>query len=382
MLKIGITTFSRTHNYGSLLQSFALQQILLKKYHLDNEFINYSNQAQREMYALYSKPNSLKNVVKNLIVWKNKILIKQHFEDFEAFFKENLMSSNVDLHDGDIIPVDKYSLLVTGSDQVWNTDAYDFDEIYFLPFADELPKVAYACSLGGTNLLNKTDKINLYKKYLEDFQAISVRERNSQTWISQLTKDEVDIVADPTLLLDKKDYLDSFDDQPLIEGKYIYYYGFKYEHDMNMKVKELGEKLGLPVYCLDAKKYHFKMLRKYGFKISPHGGPKAFINLINHCEVSVTTSFHGTVFSAIFQKPFFYLRKPGIDAADDRASYLLEQLDLTSQDVPYSEIVARSEELFSIDYNHVQDKILKLQQHSFRYIDKNIVRLSKIRKFK
>ena len=54
MLKIGITTFSRTHNYGSLLQSFALQQILLKKYHLDNEFINYSNQAQREMYALYS----------------------------------------------------------------------------------------------------------------------------------------------------------------------------------------------------------------------------------------------------------------------------------------------------------------------------------------
>ena len=76
------------------------------------------------------------------------------------------------------------------------------------------------------------------------------------------------------------------------------------------------------------------------------------------------------------------MRKPGIDAADDRASYLLEQLDLTSQDVPYSEIVARSEELFSIDYNHVQDKILKLQQHSFRYIDKNIVRLSKIRKFK
>ena len=69
------------------------------------------------------------------------------------------------------------------------------------------------------------------------------------------------------------------------------------------------------------------------------------------------------------------MRKPGIDAADDRASYLLEQLELTTQDVPYSEIVARSDELFSIDYGHVQDKISKLQEHSLKYIENNIVQL-------
>lgn len=373
MKSIGIATFNRTHNYGSLLQSYALQTILETKYDSSVEFINFSNHEQREMYAFLNRMNSVKNIVKDSIILLNNSLTKTHFNDFNRFQSEYLHSSFGDFYTEDEIKNLNYDVVVSGSDQIWNVDARDFDDFYFLGFLKDTKKVAYACSLGGTNLMKRAKDPYKYLKLLNDYSAISVREKNSQRWLASELDKKIEIMPDPTLLIDKESYLNIFDEKKFFEGDYIHYYGFRYDHSINMKVKELGEKLGLPVVIVDGRKYALYNLKKYGFKVSPHGGPTAFINLMKNCTVSVTQSFHGTIFSMIFEKPFFYMSVPNISSDDDRASFLLEQAGILNQSKPFTKIVDESDDLFDINYPSVKLRIKEMQDRADLFIREKII---------
>ncbi|MDT2391070.1 polysaccharide pyruvyl transferase family protein [Enterococcus avium] len=375
MKRIGIATFNRTHNYGSLLQSYALQKVLETRYDSKVEFINFSNDEQREMYAYLNRINSIKNIVKNSIILMNKTITKTHFEDFNDFQSKHLHSSLGDFHTENEVKDLNYDIVISGSDQVWNTKARDFDDFYFLGFLKNIRKVAYACSLGGTNFVTSIENPNKYLNLLNQYSAISVRERNSQQWLDSELDKKIEIMPDPTLLIDKEGYsdIDLFDKEKIFKGDYIHYYGFKYDHSINMKVKELGEKLGLPVVVVDGRKYALYNLKKYGFKVSPHGGPSAFINLMKNCTVSVTQSFHGTIFSMIFEKPFFYMRVPNVSSDDDRASFLLEQTGLLDQSKPFTKIVEESDDLFGINYPSVKNRIKEMQSRADTFIREKII---------
>ncbi|QQU15548.1 polysaccharide pyruvyl transferase family protein [Enterococcus casseliflavus] len=203
---------------------------------------------------------------------------------------------------------------------------------------------------------------------------MSVRENNSRKWLEDLGINNISIMPDPTLLFEKGEWIEKFHcEEPLVSGKYINYYGFRYNHEENIVVQSLSEKLGLPVYVVDARKYSLYNLKKYGFKTIKNGGPLAFVNLMAHCTVSLTLSFHGTVFSSLFEKPFFYLRKPNISSDDDRASFLMEQLGLTSQDMKLNNVLEQSDRLFNIDYEKVNAKTNILRKNAFNFFENNIV---------
>lgn len=369
-MKIGIATFNRTHNYGSLLQSYALKTFLESHYGVTAEFINFSNDEQREMYAYLNKPNGIRNLVKDFLIIMNHKLTKTHFESFNDFQNKYLSvgrndyrsSSEINLND------EGYQLLIAGSDQIWNVDARDFDEFYFLGFDSSIKKVAYAVSLGGTDF-TKQPQAKKYINMMNHFDRVSVRERNSKKWLSPVAEKAITIMPDPTMLLSKENYIQEFDDDPIFTGDYIYYYGFKYDKKINEKVKELGKKLGMPVVVVDGRKYAIYILKQYGFKVAPYGGPKAFINLMKNAKVCVTQSFHGTVFSVLFQIPFFYMSVPNIKSDDDRASYLLEQLGLTRQLIPFTDIVSESENLNHVPFEQSVDKIDSLKAKAIKYFD-------------
>ncbi|WP_269116820.1 hypothetical protein [Enterococcus casseliflavus] len=116
---------------------------------MDSEFINFSNDEQREMYAKYNKLSSFKILVKNLVLLKSKQLIEQHYNDFESFSENYLVKQTEDYRFPSEINYSYFDKIIVGSDQVWNINARDFDEAYYLNFAKDKQKIAYACSMGA-----------------------------------------------------------------------------------------------------------------------------------------------------------------------------------------------------------------------------------------
>lgn len=210
-------------------------------------------------------------------------------------------------------------LLITGSDQIWNTDAFDFSEAYFGKFvSDETNKIAYAPSMGPEP---ENQNVSYLKKMLQGYSAVSVREeRTKQFLVSNHIFSNVDVVLDPTMLLDGSDYDSLYDKKPLINEDYIFYYtpgGAR--HEFLEIADKLGEKFNLPVIVEnsytpgDLKKYHH--IKSYSAV-----GPSEFLNLVKNAKIVCGASFHLIVFAIIFKKKFFCINGD----VDSRLNHLMK----------------------------------------------------------
>lgn len=367
--KIGIITFQGSYNCGSLLQAYALQKYLKEQFNQENEIINFSNAKQIDMYSVLQKNKSIKAIIKNSMCLPFYYILKKHNEDYKSFIKEELIlspllySKSEDMKEVE----DRYTCLVAGSDQIWNIKCYDADDAYFFNFASHTKKIAYAPSLGAKRILTESENPNIYREYLKRFSYLSVRELNGQKWLKELTDNiEIPILPDPTLLHDKEFYMELIEKEPILKGKYIFYYAFHYPHETNKRLKEISQNTGMPIIMLDAKSWIIRGPWLYGFRISPKSGPKAFLNLINFADTIITTSLHGTIFSAIFQKNFWYIKSKIYNPSDDRATFLLDQLSLNSRFIELKQL--NSSNLHKeTDYNICKLNIdaLRIKAHNY-----------------
>ncbi|MBB5266381.1 hypothetical protein HNP82_003538 [Catenibacillus scindens] len=369
MKKIGILTFHASHNCGSMLQAYALQKILCNKYKINNEIINYSSASQQRMYSILYKPNSIKELFRNFLNLLFYKIINDNELGYKKFLTKFELSKSISTSDELQEQSKNYDCIITGSDQVWNINAMDFDDSYMLPF-DKVKKVAYAVSLGASNP-NCSKKREKYKKYIEAFSAISVREGNAREWISQLIDRQIDLCVDPTLLLRKNEWL-KITNPPLISEPYIFWYAMTYKSDQAELLKFLSKKYNMPVYVMNAKEWSRRLLFLRGIRLAPSGGPEDFLSLVNHASMVITSSFHGSVFSYIFKKNFWYISLNKTKGNDDRATFLLDQLGLAERYISAEE--ARNADL---SINPVFDliHIKPFVDHSFDFIEKNIIGL-------
>ena len=209
-MKIGIITFHASHNCGSMLQAYALCKVLRDEYHQDAELIDFSNSGSRQMYSLWNNKmfyrsgrpimNVLKTNISNLFHYK---AVKSVMNDYEAFSSKYLQKSKGTYKNTKQLKgiEQNYDMLLSGGDQVWNICCTDADDAYFLSFAHNVKKVAYSPSLGAMNILKYAKNPDKYRKYLLDYDFLSVRELNGQKWLKELVGEDVPIVPDPTLLL-------------------------------------------------------------------------------------------------------------------------------------------------------------------------------------
>ena len=373
--KIGIMTFHAPKNCGSRLQAFALQKTLRDRLGKDREIINFSNEKQSYMYSRYVRIHSIKSFAKNVQGFLFGRLLKRHSEDFEKFSTKYLHISEEFYGDDESLKAidGDYPILICGSDQVWNIECFDADDAYYLDFAKKSKKIAYATSLGGTNLVKKGEAtIEKYRKLTEDFVAISVREHNAQKWMKIITGKDVMLTLDPTLLLTKEDY-DIIAAPRICEGEYIFWYSFHYMDEVNEIVKNISKKYNLPVYVIDANMWSKKALFRYGFHITEHGGPEVFISAIKYAQLVLTTSFHGTVFSTIYEKPFWYVKTKLSNEDDDRATSLMSQLGVLDRYKTVSEIY-ESDIIGRIDYTTSREYVAKLKEKSINYLIESVDR--------
>ena len=193
MSKTGIITFHASANCGSMLQAYALQ-IFLKSLNVTNEIIDFSNAGQRKMYSVFFSPKSIKEFLRLCLNTLFSPVLLRESKDFADFSRKYLeLSEQKFYRNEELVEANlDYDCYVAGSDQVWNVKCKDADLAYFLNFVKEpQKKIAYAVSMGGTDINDLTqEKKQLYKKLVEDFSAISVRESNAKEWIDFIVLNE------------------------------------------------------------------------------------------------------------------------------------------------------------------------------------------------
>lgn len=327
-MRIGIITFHASHNYGSMLQAWALQKFLTKQGH-EVEFINYRSFYQKKVYFKafeWGNMNAWKSSLKRLFLYPSSFGgLNKKWHLFENFLHNELRLTHEyntleQLYQAKF----DYDLVIVGSDQIWNTDTQECTEAYFANFVN-CHKISYAASFGPDVSHVKVDFV---RKHLKGFQALSVREEaGKQFLIENGLADDVRIVCDPTLLLDSHDYDELIDEKPLIDEDYIFFYT---PHAIPRAyfplANKIGEMLGIPVlterayYPIDIR--HYEYIRNY-----PEVGPKEFLNLIKNAKLILGGSFHMLVFSLLFHKDFYSINGD----VDERTKNLLSKVGMSNR---------------------------------------------------
>ena len=300
-MRIGIITLSASDNCGSLLQCYALKQILSQ--YGETEIINFSSWQSHLVYDIFPKGMRVKKKLKRLPYYTRLLRAKKDYDNFRL---KHMEISGKEYFAEDWYEIaDKYDIVVTGSDQVWNVQMGDFDEAFFLGWTQS-KKVAYAPSLGGRHI-NQSPDFEKIRGWIEEIQYLSVREEQGKKCLEEVTGRRVNKVLDPTLVLDEKKWL-TLVQEPLVKGEYIFYYSWAYcEESTSRIVSEEAKRMGVPVYVIDARKWVRKDPEKWGFKLFKSTGPTVFLNLMRYAKRCYVESFHGMIFAYIFRKNFWLL---------------------------------------------------------------------------
>ena len=315
-MRIGILTFHCAHNYGAVLQCYALQEFLKHRGH-DVCVIDYRPKAITSVYKLLTRKRIIrKNVFRvvkdlSLLFWRTK-----RYDKFENFINNKLQLAPVNT-----VLKNSYDIIIIGSDQVWNYNITNgFDKYYWgnFPHPENTRIVSYAASMQD----NWPDELSpTIKKNLENFDYISVRESSLVRSLSKLTEGRrIYQVVDPTLLIDKEKWK-SIAKKPKISRPYLLLFQVEGRNKKTEKIAdELSKKNNLPIIRLTTSvDWHTSSKVR-------NTSPAEFVGLFMHASFVVCSSFHGTVFSLIFNRPFVSVRM-GV-GKDNRVGNLLQTFGL------------------------------------------------------
>ena len=367
-MKIGILTLPFNNNYGGYLQAYALMSVLKDMGH-DVELI-YRRCNKRPMS--YRIKHTIKTIIKIVLGMNHGPIIANIEKEHRA--KGEMMMPFVDKY---ITPKTrpllsteelaheckgKYDAIVVGSDQVWRPNYVPNIENFFLDFVEgeDIKKIAYAASFGNDNPgYTNSQKANC-GILIEKFDKVSLREESGINVIRSFgwkTQHEAEVVLDPTMLLSKS-YYETILTNIENKGSYL----LSYVLDENLEARELIEHvcntLGKKEYSvIDTKKW-----KRIGYKMPTI---ETWLDAFYNAEFVITDSFHGTVFSIIFNKPFIvYANK---DRGIDRFTTLLKHVGLEDRIITPSssvkEILAKR-----VNWDSVNEKIRKKKESSINFL--------------
>lgn len=358
-MKIGILTFHCVHNYGAVLQAYAMQRFLRLSGH-EAFLIDYRPDYLVTPYRLFAlkaywtRPyvKAVKTIVSRFLLLSQSRKRRKGFDRFISQLPLAKRQSGKEKQDWDAF--------VFGSDQIWNPDlCKGLDCMYWGDFeeAKGKKKIAYAASMGDT-LLTESEK-EYCRKALSSFDAIGVRESSLQTLLASLLEKPIELVLDPSFLLPVSEW-DKLAMRPNHKRPYVLVYQVK----ENPKVKVLAERMAC---LLDAEIVELKawlsLSRQTPYQCAT---PEAFLGYFKYAACVVTTSFHGTAFSLIFNKPFYTVRLN--TAADLRSASLLETLSLQSRFVEAEASLSFSD----IDYTKVNERLDQLRNDSINFLQESL----------
>ena len=381
MKKVGIVSCYFKNNYGSMLQAYATQKILDMN-NIPNETINIDNnidfkKGKRKYYLknlfnfkfIIAKFGMIKLKVDKIInkkLGKNIDIRTKKYNDFKKNF--NLSRACNDYISLNYLASEKYSDVIVGSDQLWlpvNVVA-DYYTLNWVP--EHINKISYATSFGISNINKKYNE--LYKKFLKNINYISVREKSGVKIIKDYGLD-AKLVCDPTLLLTKEEWDIISGKDRIIKDKYIlcYFLGKNIEH--RKFAERLKEETGYKIVSLNHADEYVKYSDKFA-DITPYDiDPKEWINLVKNAEYILTDSFHGTIFSIIFNKIFFDFRRHNSKSkvsTNSRIDSLLETVGISKERILTGLEDVKEVLKYKIDYDIVNEKVKRFREKSKKWL--------------
>lgn len=358
-MKIGILTFHCAHNYGAVLQCYALQEVL-KGIGCEVEVINYRSDYLVNPYKWFDINRFIPKIsfkaVKNNI--KEIILLRTRYKRYKAF--ENFINHKLNLSNKvtkDNIP-SIYDTYILGSDQIWSSKITNgIDPVFCgnFPFKKGRKKyIAYAASMEIKTLSSCENEY--YKKSLNKIDFISVREYQLKALLQPLTGKKIETVLDPTILADSSIWGKFL--RPFKNGKkYVVKYQVRCDENTSRIANEIARQIDAEVIevaaCINYP------LCKNNLQCA---SPEEFLSLIKYSSCVVTTSFHGTVFSVIFNRPFYCLYLN--DNQDSRSMSFLKNIGLENRMVCKSDTPTFTE----IDYGEINIRIAELRNNSMNFL--------------
>lgn len=343
MKKIAIVTII-SDNYGNRLQNYALQEYLKENFSVKVASFLSRGTSRRKFLV----KNSIKKIL--MPYFPNKTWKFAEFNQRITWSKFNDGTANVDK---------KYDYFIAGSDQIWNP-LFDFNsEREFLTFAKPNQRIAYAASIGLSDLSDNYKAI--YNKRLNQFDKISMREVAGARIIEQINCKLPPVVLDPSMLLTKEKWNTiALESKIKPAKKYILFYSFgsipnAYMAQLNLYAKKIDSEI-IDLGILDNGMVDTKV------------GPIEFVYLIQHAEFVFTNSFHGTAFSILFNKEFFVFEREITDGTGDMSSRLdtiLGTFELESRRVKSAEYLDFTQH---IDYARVNSLLDIERERSYQFL--------------
>ena len=341
-MKASLTiTFANNANYGAFLQAYSLQNLIGRKNDIANEkpllkhLVSYQRRKKFKLlwrilagYRLFFRKTALHEIY--------RLRIKEQ----SIFLCKNINQ--------------KYSIFITGSDQVWNPNFIsEREEIYFLNFTPPSAKrISYAASLGMKQWPKDFEQRVL--PMLQKFNAISVREESSVPYLTSLGLKNVVCVCDPTILHTGDFYRREFPGARIPKNEYAFVY--KIREQIPEAVRQILPKNTVTVD-----------LQKKRTIVSVTD----WLGLIDHAKFIVTDSFHCAVFCILFHKPFVVLpNNSSGKGMNERFATLLGKTNLEYRCLSLQENAEElHEKMFrEIDWEKVDASLEKWRNYSANWL--------------
>lgn len=362
-----ITIFDNT-NFGTYLQVLALA-LMIKRRGFDVEIIDYIRPGlSGKMWRKYA----------------NTIIKKLYYKCWEIPRWKKLRN-NCHSFVGHFVSVSKVQYLsyeglkknppyadiyVTGSDQVWNSVYNEgIDKSFYLDFAPiGCKRIAYSASIGMSDIpINEIEEI---KKLLNKYDSITVRETDACRILSKIGFNNVPVVLDPTLLMDKSDWMDISNQFKQIKTEpFILVYSVEGKEQNELighYAKQISRKYKWKIYEISNNSYRRRL--KFADKHFLQVTPEIFLQLMLKAEFVIISSFHGTAFSINFNKQFLTISP---NRFNSRVDNILTLCGLKDRLITSSSFDIDT--LYPIDYDKVNKIINKERDFSQKMLTKMLI---------
>lgn len=358
--KIGLLNMRYDNNYGGNLQRFALYTIL-QRMGYDVEYL-YIRDNWDDWFTTRSTKKVIKQSIKQLVRFilhpTQEPLLAWHRENpayvkscaiTEPFLDKYIKHTKTIFNSNDLkraIKKRNYDAVIAGSDQIWRKkyiERYGIGTFFmdFLPDTFTGKRIVYGASFGVDYQEYTHDDIQYIKPYFEKLDFVSVRETSALQLLSQygLTSPQAEVVLDPTLLLDKEDYIQliqSADTKP--SNGNMFCYVLDKSDEIDKVISQISEE---------------RQLKSFRWSLETEGSVEQWLRSFMDAEFVVTDSYHGMLFSIIFNKPFKLLRNQNRGTA--RFDEIQDKLEISE----YEEY---------IDWNKINTQLKHFKDSSLKSI--------------
>lgn len=298
--KIKLITWLGNGNFGTTLQAYALYKKL--------KLMGYEVRYLYSFDVCFNWSTFIKYILYRIGIWKlifeYRNIRGKKFRNLKKFLKSEFQTIKIFTTRDYKRLLNETDIFVTGSDQIWNA-WHHFSPFYFLSFAGNKKRIAYASSIGTNSIPEKYEEE--IKELLNKFSHIGVRETTAVEVLSKLTcRHDIVQVLDPTFLLTPSEWKTMSDSARIetnIPSKFIFCYLIGCNSNYIEQVETVKKKYSIfDVIVITS--IENPNLEISGAIIYKNAGPREFVHLLNRATIVCTDSFHATALAINLSKDF------------------------------------------------------------------------------